>query len=170
MNLPLPFHPHSAWTVFRPVHIGCSHCSWRCHLNRGLTNRPSSTVLQTGYPFVIYTAPITQAYFQPHSSGGTSGEIHPAEPVHAAPRAPQQRLVLASGPRLKPLIDVPRELVHRCSIERPEVIPPASYRWMALLRQFGQCRRCPTMDAPAPYHLSHVLQGIGAHSRQIAGK
>src|SRR5208283_441071 len=41
-----------------------------------------------------------------------------------------------------------------------------SYRRVTLLRQIGQCRRCLTMNAPAPYRLSHTLQGIGTHSRQ----
>jgi len=96
--------------------------------------------------------------------------LHSAEPVQAAPLAPQQRFVLAPGPLLKPLIDVPRDLVHRRPIERPIIIPPPAYRRITLLRQFGQCRRGLSINAPAPHRLPHTLQGIRTHTRQKTGE
>jgi hypothetical protein len=82
----------------------------------------------------------------------------------------RQCFVLASGPLHKLLIKVLKELVHRRTIECPEVIPPASYLGIVLLRQFVECSRRLTMNAPAPYLLPHAFQRVGAHTRQKVGK
>src|SRR5258708_3250430 len=96
--------------------------------------------------------------------------FHPSEPFHAAPLVPRQRLVLASGPVLKPLINVSRELSHPSLIERTIVVPPPSYRRVVLLRQFGQRRRRLARNAPASHHLPHALHRIRAHTRQETRK
>ena len=92
----------------------------------------------------IYTAPMTQPFPQRHSSGRTALEMRSSSGA-ASPHG----AACAATVSCTCVWPIAQDTVHSGLVETAVVIPPAAYRRIALLRQFGQCRRCLTMEEPS---------------------